>query len=85
MEKNAILLKSRKVYMHITQRLCPTRISMQFCLFARIITSSHVNFRDGMKYILRTDVMFRNVTQNLSEQFTKAVQLLQQAETLEVK
>ncbi|WAR18301.1 hypothetical protein MAR_000139, partial [Mya arenaria] len=36
-----------------------------------------------VKYILRTDVMFRNVDQNLSPNYEKAVALLQQAETLE--
>ncbi|KAL4237219.1 hypothetical protein ACF0H5_001937 [Mactra antiquata] len=29
--------------------------------------------KDGMKYILRTDVMFKNTSQNLSDNYTKAV------------
>ncbi|XP_060571032.1 uncharacterized protein LOC132729314 [Ruditapes philippinarum] len=39
--------------------------------------------KDGVKYILRTDIMFKNVDQKLSEEYIKAVKLLQQAETLE--
>lgn len=39
--------------------------------------------KDGKKYILRTDVMYRNTDQNMSEKVAKAMQLLQQAETLE--
>jgi hypothetical protein len=38
-----------------------------------------------VKYILRTDIMFKNVDQKLSEEYIKAVKLLQQAETLEVR
>ena len=41
-------------------------------------------FRSGVKYILRTDVMFRNADQELGGNLERAVQLLQQAETLEV-
>lgn len=39
--------------------------------------------REGQKYILRTDVMFRNTSQQLSEEYSRAVNLIQQAETLE--
>lgn len=39
--------------------------------------------KDGMKYILRTDVMFHNVDQHLSKDYSTAVHLIQQAETLE--
>ncbi|KAH3845835.1 uncharacterized protein LOC127873132 isoform X1 [Dreissena polymorpha] len=39
--------------------------------------------KSGQKYILRTDVMYKNVDQNLSEDFVIAVGLLQRAETLE--
>lgn len=39
--------------------------------------------KDGLKYIMRTDIMFKNEDQNLSEKYVKAIKLLQQAETME--
>lgn len=51
---------------------------------SNIIMGFIYNSRDGKKYILRTDVMYRNSDQNMSEKVAKAMQLLQQAETLEV-